>query len=205
MAKLVTLFDVSKYETRKTADQEEFEELHKADLQEFLKVVHDAFLMTKKEGKKKPQHFKNKNYNATVMNGNIAGLLREKFPDQVKDGLNDRLMFSRQGKFCIYFKKLNERKMPSNVRTEYAELVAYQKTIPGGDKMPIIFVGYTVNEDWSEITGVYAVYIQDNKRVWVTTINDDANSGDAGMPVVDIKPVKPVVPKVARVKRKTGS
>jgi hypothetical protein len=125
------------------------------------------------------------------------------FPGQVKDGPNDRIMFSRNGKYCIYFKKLNDRKMPSNVRTEYAELVAYQKTIPGGDKMPIVFVGYTVDEGWEELTGVYAVYIQDNKRVWVTTI-DDSSADDSGVPVIVGKPVAPIAPKAKRVHRKTS-
>lgn len=206
MAKLYALFDVSKFETRKTADQEEFEELHRGDLQEFAKIFKEAFSMMKEESADKPQHFKNKNYHATVMSGNVAGLLRENFPNAVKDGPHDRLMFSREGKFCLYFKKLDGRKKPSNVRTEYAELVAYQKTIKGGDKMPIIFIGYTVDDSWSELTGFYAVYIDNGKRVWVTTFSDESDSSN-GTPVVDIKPIEPVAPRtrVARVKRKTGS
>lgn len=203
MGKGNLLFDPSKFEARKTADQQEFEDMHKDDLAEFRNIMEQALEMTEAESKKKRPHFKNKNYNATVMNGNISGLLRERFPGFVKDGPNDRIMFSRKGKYCIYFKKLDSRKMPSNVRTEYAELVAYQKTIPGGDKMPIIFVGYTVDDNWSEITGVYAVYIQENKRVWVTIINE-GNAAESAMPVIGIRPVAPVAPKAKRVRRKTS-
>jgi hypothetical protein len=204
MAKIGLLFDVSKFESRKMAAQEEFEELHKEDMKEFLKIFQEAFEMTKAESKSKARHFKNKNYNANVMNGNIAGLLLERFPNEVKEGPNDRVMFSRNGKFCIYFKKLDDRKMPSNVRTDYVELVAFQKTLPGGDKMPIVFVGYTVSDDWSELTGVYAVYIQGKKREWVTIISD-SNSDDSAVPMIGGQPIKPVAPKENRVRRRKSS
>jgi hypothetical protein len=203
MLKVIKLFDVTKFESRKTAAQTEFEELHKEDLKEFLKIIRKAFEMTKTESKQKARHFKNRNYNATVMSGNIIGLIREQFPNEVKEGPNDRAMFSRNGKFCLYFKKLNDRKMPNNVKTEYAELVAFQKTLPGGDQMPIVFVGYTVNEEWSEIAGVYAVYIQDNKRVWVTVI-DENNADDSNVPMVGGEPIDPVAPKQERVRRKSS-
>jgi len=202
MAKLTQLFDSSKYEKRKTADQEEFEKLHKRDFPMWKEIMHEAFKMTKEESSRKQPHFKDKNYHATVMSGNIQGLLKERFPNEVKIGAHDRLMFSRKGKYCIYFKKLDDRKMPNNVKTEYVELIAYQKTIAGGDKMPIVFVGYCVDDEWFDLTGIYAVFIDDNKRAWVSIIDDNATGNSGGVSVIGNKPIAPIAPKSSRVRKK---
>jgi hypothetical protein len=201
MVKVSTLFDTTKFEQRKTADQSEFEEVHKDELPVFYQLISEAFEMTKVDSSQKRQHFKDKNYHAVLMSGNIRGLLLENFPGFVKEGANDRIMFCKQGKFCIYFKKLDDRKMPSNVKTEYSEMVAYQKTIAGGEKMPIIFVGYTVKDDWSELTGIFAVYIEGHQRKWVTVINKPDDKANL---TIIANPVNPAAPKPSRVRRKAS-
>lgn len=208
MAKLNLLFDFSKFEKRKSADQEEFEQQHKDELPIFNQIMGMAFEMLTEESSRKARHYKGRNYHAELMSGNIRGLLLDNFPNWVKVGDHDRIMFCKKGTHCLYFKKLDDRKMPNNIRTEYVELVAYQRTIPGGERTPIIFIGYTVDDMWTQLTGVYAVYIEDNKRRWVTEIFEEGGQA-SGKPIIIPQPVAPdkgeaEIARPKRVRRKAS-
>lgn len=206
MTKVYNLFDPDNFLKRKEADQEAFEAVHNQDFPGFVMLIEDAFKMMKAESKKKAARFKNRNYHAVIMSGNISGLLLERFPEQVKEGIHGRIMFSREGKYCLYFKKLDGKKMPNNIQTEYAELVAYQRTLSGTDRMPIIFIGYTVDDQWSSLTGFYAVYIHESKRIWVSVLNGTQSGDLTADNVVPVSPVSPgiITPSKVKVKKKTG-
>jgi len=61
------------------------------------------------------------------------------------------------------------------------------------DKGPNIFLGYTVNEEWSMITGIYAICAQGQSVIWKTDLLDFGENDQT--PIVTIRPT-PVSPKV---------
>ena len=103
----------------------------------------------------------------------------------------------------MYIKKLDSKtKLPSNIPTDESLMIYNQLTGSSSDSGCNIFLGYTVLDDWSNITGIYALCLEGEKIIW---ISDLINFGEAELPpVITMKPT-PIVPRLkvgAEKKRK---
>lgn len=66
------------------------------------------------------------------------------------------------------------------------------------------WMGYTVDEDWRTITGLYAVYMEDERIIWETDIAALFEDGTAtqNLPYSPKEPVAPATPKLRTSKEK---
>lgn len=193
MANLNTLFDFSKFDKRKTASQQEFEEQNKQLLIDYKNEVPESF-------KKLHQRVlaaiepidQDKNLCAVVMSGYLTGFFKRKYPHYCGKATKQRF------KLCIsntnvYIKKLDEKsKLPSNIPTDESLKIHFQLT-DSTDKECNIFLGYTVSEDWSILTGTYALCIEGEEKIWISDLS--GLDSDNLSPVVTMKPT-PIAPKV---------
>ena len=170
MDKSKKLFDESKFVRKKIPEQIEFETSMKDFLPEFGEIFKEAFHMTQKERALKKPNFRDRNWEAVTMSGNIKGLLTERFPEYIlQDGY--RYYFYMKDRYIIYFKKLDNKLLPSNIMTENTHKINCQYALPEEDPIPVIFIGYTVNTTFDELTGYYAVCMKDEEKKWVSDLS----------------------------------
>lgn len=168
-----TIFADSQIKKRMTADQEAFILNHKELLIEVVSVFNKGMDMMLTEKSNHSPRFRDKTWAATTLNGFVIGLLREKYPREMKcEGGN----YSFYGnKAILKFKKLDNHYLPGNVHTNKAHLERTQMALFDAPSWPIIYVGYTVNLSFTEITGCYAVCLDSWERVrWITDLEDIA-------------------------------
>lgn len=194
MSKLNTLFDFSKFEKRKTANQQAFEMANRQLLIDFKQFVNVSF---------KQLHQKvltviapldqDKNLKAVVMSGYLAGQLKRKYPLYCGLATPQRFKLWIDG-VSVYIKKLDEKnKLPSNIPTDESLKIYNQLADDNEDKGCNIFLGYTVSDDWSRITGIYLVCIEGEERIWMTDLTNFGE--DQASPVIPMTP-KPIAPQI---------
>ncbi len=152
------LFDLSKFEKRKTPIQSEFEETNLELLLAFKQIVYDS-------------HSKLHSYIHTLfrpgeMDRNQSAVSMSSF---MRQGILFKLISPNNEN--IYIKKLDHKKRPSNIQTINNNLIIFQLTKSSKDVQPNIFLGYTANENYSIITGIYAVCIEGKAVKWITNIS----------------------------------
>jgi hypothetical protein len=199
MTNLNTLFDLSKYEKRKSSEQQEFESKNRDLLIFFkscvplcLKMVHKKVLSVIEPIDQ------DKNLRAVVMSGLLKGQFLRKYPHYCHKATKQRFKLFVNGE-SIYLKKLDNNFMPSNILTKESFLIFNQLSSSNTDLGTNIFLGYVVEDDWSKIIGIYAVCIDGDKLLWYSDLK---NFGEAELPpVVTIKP-KPIAPRVKQGAKK---
>lgn len=163
------LFNKNNYLQRKLPDQEQFEMEMELELLDFKVIQETAFGDLLNERKRKNPNAINRNWNANTMNGNVKQHLIYQFPEQIQQDGTGRFYFKKDDKYILFFKKLNPNLMPSNIPTKNSERILNQLAFPFEEPIPIIFIGYTV-DDWDSLTGHYAVCIHNGIRKWVTDL-----------------------------------
>lgn len=167
-----SLFDLSDFEKRKLPSQNDFESMNENLLIQFQKIITDAFIRMNEEHLSHIEpSFRNKNLNATLINGFVTGKLSELYPERCSTTTGSRFRFKGYGNEWIYIKKLNDKKRPSHVKTLGSTVIENQLSEHGtNDLVPNIFLGYTANDTMTEETGVYAVCMDGDEIRWVTDI-----------------------------------
>lgn len=193
MTNLNTLFDFTKYEKRKPADQKKFEAENKALLTAFIGGVHSSFKKLHTVVLKAIEPIdQDKNLCATVMSGYLAGFFKRRYASLCEKATKQRFKLWIDNT-NVYVKKLDEKtKLPSNIPTDESMRIYHQLT-DNNDKECNIFLGYTVNEAWAMITGIFAVCFEGEELLWITDLNNFGE--DAQTPIVPITPT-PIAPKV---------
>lgn len=201
------LFDPSKYEKRKAANQLQFEKNYYTILLKIKSIIDESFQETQKVLAQIPPACRDKSLFAMLMSGFINGYVRQNFPECTSFDVNGRTLLSKDKKFALYFKKLNNKKRPDNVKTEYSEMLYHQLTMPGDEKSSVVFVGYTIDETKAAITGYYSVCLEGDEILWTTdisTLGNDNSASDAA-PVVPMLPLAPKKDRVRVVAKKKKS
>lgn len=195
MAKLNTLFDFTKFERRKTLEQQEFEQNNKQLLIDFKNSVPECLKdLHKKIFASIEPIDQDKNLPATAMNGFLSGQFKRKYPHYCYKATKQRFKLYI-GDVSIYIKKLDEKsKLPSNIPTDESLKIFNQLTDSDSDDGCNIFLGYTVTDDWSRITGIYAVCLKGDVLLWKTDLNNFEE--DSLTPIIPIRPT----PKAPQVK-----
>lgn len=182
------LFDKNNYLQRKLPDQEQFEVEMGQELVDFKLIQETAFNDLLNERKQKNPNAINRNWNANTMNGNVKQHLIAQFPEHIQQDGSGRFLFKKDEKYVLFFKKLNPNLMPSNIPTKNSERILNQLAFPFEEPIPIVFIGYTVN-DWDSITGHYAVCIHNGVRKWVTDLT--TLGGSSRLTIAATSPVAP--------------
>ena len=202
---LLSLFDDSHFERRKTPVQTDFEQKNKDFLIEFRAMPYSAHqdLQTKIWVHFKPNEM-DKNANAVMMISFIRQNLIRQFPLYCSQATPGRFMLVTPSGEHIYVKKLDDDKMPSNIPTVSNTIILMQLSENKSDDNPNIFLGYTTTDTYSDITGTYAVCITGSKVDWISDLSnlDNEQQGD----IIPLTPVgiPPVALKEGVVKIKTN-
>ena len=156
---------------REIPSQREFEQKFSSELRVIGEIITKSFEMLKCDCQGKAPQFRDKNFHPVVMSGNIKGFLIEHYGGLVKIK-GGRFFLSLNGKI-IFFKKIdNTTKLPSHNETANSKkLVSHLATlfeIPD----PIIWIGYCVDDSWTNLLGYYAESIVDGKINWITNLSD---------------------------------
>jgi hypothetical protein len=181
-SKSINLFRDDKVYKRKSANQDEFEKNLKAFLPDFSRILDKGFQMTLSERSRKPPHYRNRNFTATVMSGNIQGLLVDNFPENAKVCEDTRLRF-RYGGYVVLFKKLDDNLRPLHVETNNTKRLMSQQCLPFEEPNPVVWCGYTTDKTNSVLTGKYVVCIDNDCLEWVLDLSDY----DESQKIIDIK------------------
>jgi hypothetical protein len=189
MNKSNELFETSNLISRPLPEQLEFEETLSVELPIFKSILEQSFELTRKEKSVKRPNFLDRNWSAVTMSGNIKGLLFDTYPGNMKLDSNNRFYFNKEGKYIIYFKKLNEKLMPSNIPTRYSYKLYGQLALQFEEPIPIVFVGYTLNESNDELSGSFAVCLKNNVRKWASDLSLSAINGSKLL-----LPINPTIP-----------
>jgi hypothetical protein len=164
------LFDKSQFVRRILPEQGLFEKTCKNDLIKIKCLIEKSFNSMLDERCGKTKNFRDKNWESITMSGYIKGFLMEEYPGYIWLDSEGRFYFKNETNYKIYFKKLYNNLLPSNIITGHTKKLYGQYALPLEDKTPIIFLGYT-EDNWNQLTGIYAVCIKDNSRLWVTNLD----------------------------------
>jgi hypothetical protein len=189
MNKEMKLFDDSQMISRKLPDQSEFEAALQNELMNFSHIIDESFAMMQREKTQKNPWFLDRNWEAITMSGNIRGLLHSLYPEFIKVDGCGRVYFKNDKRYILLFKKLNDRKLPSNIATVNSQKLYGQYAFPFEVANPIVFIGYTVNDSWEVITGKYAVCIKNDRIIWCSDVmNQESNrSVNINLPNVELE------------------
>lgn len=168
---LPLLFDISKFEKRKTPTQEAFEDANMQLLFIFHAAVYKAHERLHNEVLTlvRPSAL-DRNMPAVAMSCFIRDVLIQKFPEYCAKATKSRFKLVTPNGEWAFIKKLDSNKRPQNIETHTNELILNQVTKDAKDKAANVFLGYTAKGDNSKITGVYAVCIEGKKQHWLTDI-----------------------------------
>jgi len=201
MVKENELFANSQMQKRKTPEQEDFEYENLDVLGYAVKAINQALEMMHKERELYPFSYRGKNWAATTMNGFVQGIMLDKYPDRMKSFWGS---YSYVGvKSLLKFKKLNDKFIPENIKTEKVDRERNQQALLFETNIPIIYIGYTVDKTMDEITGCYAVCLDDwDRLIWVSDLTDISDTSSNGYQIVTDPVVN--VPEISLVRlRKT--
>lgn len=150
------------------------------DLQEdTLEMLFGAFYkavsLYEKEIIATPPNARGRGYEAAVLNTKIIQCVMEVFPDYSKFGKYKRFTMRLNG-YIFFFKKLDNRNLPMNIKTNHTSLLENQqqrKLFDSSDdgSEPILYFGYNKN-GLGEIINPKLVYIDEGKLQWQITEND---------------------------------
>jgi hypothetical protein len=200
---LNTLFDFTKWPKRKPTSQRQFESENREIISSFIPAVHSSFKKLHTIVLKAIEPIDQSNLlPAIVMSGYLNGFFKRRYMHLCGKATKQRFRLLLNDTY-VYVKKLDEKtKLPSNIPTDESLRIYFQLTNTEQDKNCNIFFGYTVNEAWSMITGIFAVCIEGNEVLWLSDLNDIQDSLSSPVTPLPPKPNKPKLKPNAKRKKK---
>lgn len=151
----------------------------KYELRDVLIVLFEIFRQAveifNKEIQQTPPVARPRGFEASLLNAKLMQCMQNSFSEDWKRGKYGRIMLYKNG-YIIFFKKLNSKDMPMNIRTKMTDSIENQEqgTLFRDDNdgtAPILFFGYKKNR-FGGITDPRIVYIDDGRVKWIITEND---------------------------------
>lgn len=145
-------------------------------LGDYLPLIKSAILnsfaeLQKERSIKRPRDL-NRNWNANTMNGFIHGQLLDLVPEYFVELNHGRFGVRFPDKFLLLFKKLNKNLHPESISTLTSNNYLDQLTTSDSETETVVFIGFTVNKTWDQITGIFAVNIISGVIDWVFDFDD---------------------------------
>jgi hypothetical protein len=164
------LFPDSELITRKSTNQQEFEESIKGE--HAVNIVTACSLGVSKAKaliSLTSRTFQNRNFCSNLVNSYIQGFLTEEYVSES--------VFCKGRRFCVridghqlFCKKLDKKFRPSNIKTKAVVMYNEQKSKDEGDVLPITYIGYQLSPNYCELIGVYAVHISGENIEWISDL-----------------------------------
>lgn len=174
MNKSIYLFSDSQVRKVKPPEQKEFEINNRELLTFSANAIEKAMKMVKEEESKYPKHYRGRNWHSTNLNGFLQGLIIDEYPRQMKCEQGSYVFYAKESR--IKFKKLSEKFIPDNIQTQNVTRDRNQMCLFDTTTKPVVYIGYTLNESRDQITGSYAVCLDNWDQIkWITDLSDFTN------------------------------
>lgn len=161
-----SLFDLDSLLPRPLPEQKAFEDEFTDFLSAIPTIIQKSYQLTDNARRQKEPASINVNWFANEMSGNIACQIGKKFPHFIKPVRNTYCL-NLNYKYEVYVKKLNKQLKPSYHHSDTSWANINQRTMSKTTKpAPLIYIGYTTNEQNTLIRGYYAVCWQGDNKLW---------------------------------------
>lgn len=177
--KVLYLFDPNKYSPRKTASEAEFKENFREFLPDFFYAFEYAFEKMCAERANLKSNEINSRWPANAVNRYVYSWLvnNPKTLPFIKKQ-NNTFYFER-GQYKLTFKKVDKYFKPSYNPTEQSLLLERNLTSSEDDVLSIIFIGYRVDDTWSQLLGVHAISRSGDQVNWRIDLEDSVSAHNA--------------------------
>lgn len=164
--KVQNLFGIDEGKSNRQKMYEEIYVNHGIDFDPIFQEAHQLTL-----NDETPENFRGRGFMAYHMNWNLLGLLKERFNGIIEFDEHGRLFYPLNSRTRIYFKKLNDKFAPDNVKTKHVEDLNCMSMLYGDDSITVLYAGYKVNENqgWHEFDGCHLVEMKNLKEPnWIS-------------------------------------
>ena len=166
---------------------------------DFAQIFNEAQKLTFEDAKRKPSHYKRRNFMAENMYGNIIGLLVDNYQSLIEEDAHKRPFIRLDKDVIIYIKKLTPKTyIPNNIITEHVKELKYQELFEDAARINVLFAGFVLkNEDWfvpfENVCIAYLNRFYTHQAAWIIDLKDYPKSGTIISPLVPVEPDAPLV------------
>lgn len=128
---------------------------------DFYRIITSAHALTLEDAARKRKHYKQRNFMAESFYGNMVGLLYDNYPMRMHQDAYGCPYVLLSKNVRVYPKKLDEDYLPNNIVTKSVKARRGQSLLLRPEQIHVLFAGYSLvnNNDWMQLRGVYASYI----------------------------------------------
>lgn len=139
---------------------------------DFVNVFSTAKQMTLSEASLKPANYKQRNYMAELMYGNVIGILYDNYPELMRKDEQNRPYIFLDSQTRLYLKKLTENYLPNNIKTDHVKKMNMQQLFDEEDQIHILYAGFVLNmNDWTqnlkEVCVSYINRVYNTRSAWI--------------------------------------
>lgn len=164
--KVLHLFDLTKYSPRKTASEAEFEENFREFLPDLFYAFEYAFEKMCAERANLKSNEINSRWPANAVNRYVFSWLVENPKTRLFIKKQNNTFYFERGQYKLTFKKVDKYFRPSYNPTEQSLLLERNLTSSDDDLLSVIFIGYQVDDTWSQLKGVHAISRSGDQLNW---------------------------------------
>ncbi|MBE7171484.1 MAG: hypothetical protein INR73_12890 [Williamsia sp.] len=144
---------------------------------DFSSIIQLAQKLTLLDAELKSSNYKQRNFMAENMYGNYVGLLYDNYPEMMHTDAEDRPYVKLAEDVRIYPKKLNEKYLPSNIKTDHVKKLDSQQLSIDDKKIHVLYCGYILTDQiWpNKLKGCYISFVNTyypSKIEWVLDADD---------------------------------
>lgn len=144
-----------------------------------FEAFHQAVEMFNREIQQTPPDARPRGFEAGLLNAKLVQCMQRTFKEDWRRGKYGRIMLYKNG-YIIFFKKLNSKDMPMNIRTKMTDSIENQEQgalfhDDNDGKAPILFFGYKKSR-FGDIIDPKIVYIDEGRVKWIITEKEMVHS-----------------------------
>lgn len=145
---------------------------------DFVAIINEARELTVKEAGLKPPNYKQRNYMAETMYGNVIGILHDNHPEYMKIDDCSRPYILLEKNVRVYIKKLTENYAPNNIKTQHVKAMDAQDLFTGDVSINVLYAGFILNmNDWAlpfrSICISYLNKVYNKQAAWTIDLNEE--------------------------------
>lgn len=163
------LFSEEEMYPRKKVSQSEFEESISGVSMQIVNACYDGFRECLDLSQTHRGAARMRNFKPTNLNSLMAEKLMESFQDSSGIDSDGRFYLSIGGG-KLFLKKVDSSFKHKNIQTKNVGMYNKQLSASNQDSSPITFIGYQVDESYTNITGVYAIHYENGDISWVSDV-----------------------------------
>ncbi len=128
---------------------------------DLYKIIVRAHEMTLEDAGRKRKNYKQRNFMAESMYGNMIGLLYDNYPTVMFEDRTGCHYLRLAKNIRVFPKKLNEKYLPNNIVTKSVKEKRGQELLLNDEQVHVLYAGYCLENEinWMKLEGIYASYV----------------------------------------------